>query len=117
VLYGSVMMNTIAKNLAAVLVFAVALSTGACATDEATAPTTDAIWVDATEIVSVDGHRSTELVGLGMSEDPVVVESSACECTTDDCVTTYIRDNLGCDLCIDISCADGSWRGGCVRCE
>jgi hypothetical protein len=117
VLYGSVMMNTIARNLAAVLVFAVALSTGACATDEATAPSTDAIWVDATEIVSATGTRSTELVGLGMGQDPVVVESSACACETADCVTTYIRDNIGCDVCIDFTCADGSWRGSCVRCE
>jgi hypothetical protein len=111
------MMNTIARNLAAVLVFAVALSTGACATDDATAPTTDAIWVDATEVASVSGHRSTELVGLGMGDAPVVVESSACACETADCIDTFIRDNIGCDVCIDFTCADGSRRGGCVRCE
>jgi hypothetical protein len=110
------MMNTIAKNLVAVLAVAIAVSTAACATDtEGVA--TDAIWVDATEIVSATGTRSTELVGLGVGQDPVVVESSACACETAGCVDTYIRDNIGCDLCIDISCADGSWRGGCVRCE
>jgi hypothetical protein len=110
-------MNTIAKNLVAVLAFATALSTGACVTEEATAPTTDAIWVDATEIVSATGNRSTELVGLGMGENPVLVESSACACETADCVNAYVRDNIGCDVCVDFTCADGSWRGGCVRCE
>jgi hypothetical protein len=111
-------MNTTSKNaLAAVLAFATALSTAACATEEAETTMTDAIWVDAIEIVGSGGIRSTELVGLGMSEDPVVIESSVCGCESSACVEQYIRDNIGCDLCVDFTCLTGDWVGGCVRCD
>jgi hypothetical protein len=110
-------MNTTSKHaIVAVLALALALSTGACATEVDT-ETADTLWVEGTEVVSKLGVRSTELVGLSLSDDPVVIDSSACACTNGACVEAFIRENLGCDLCVHIACASDGFVGGCVRCE
>lgn len=112
------MPNMISKHaLAAVLAFVAASSTGACATEDNDTDMPDMVWVDATEVVSTHGTRSTELVGLGMGEQPLVVDSSACACTTAACVDGFVRENIGCDVCVAFACADGGFVGGCVRCD
>jgi hypothetical protein len=112
------MMNTTSNAFAAaVLALATALTTAGCATEETSTDMPDLIWVDATEIVSASGARSTELVGLGMSPEPVVIDSGACACESTECVEIFVRDNIGCDLCVDFTCADRDWVGGCVRCD
>jgi hypothetical protein len=112
------MTNTTSMHArSAVLAFAIALSTAACATDDVETSTADTIWVNASEIVEVGGIRSTELTGLGMSDGAVIVEDSVCACDTNDCVEEYVRDRIGCDVCVHFTCLSGDRLGGCVRCD
>lgn len=38
-----------------------------------------------------------------------------CACETSDCVTDWIEEHVGCDVCVTLVCDDGP-TGGCVRC-
>jgi len=57
-----------------------------------------------------------------MDTEPVAVdeapidETSACACETSDCVADWVKDTLGCGICIDLQCADGRTVGACVVC-
>lgn len=42
--------------------------------------------------------------------------TSPCSCATTECVTDWVRDNLGCDIMVDITCEDGL-RAGIATCE
>ncbi len=39
-----------------------------------------------------------------------------CECDTQDCREAWIRDNIGCDVCIVTSCPDQAPAHACVYC-
>lgn len=109
--------STTTRTLLAVLALAAALSTAACATDDvrvvAQGDGTAAIALEARAYLGPQG-AATELRGLG--DEPVQLEGSACTCTSDACVADYIRDHVGCDVCVAFACEDGRRVGGCAAC-
>lgn len=49
--------------------------------------------------------------------DELLAPASVCECQTQQCVVDLIRDQFGCDLCMQFRC-DGDRRvGACVPCH
>jgi len=54
--------------------------------------------------------------------DPAIVAEAAgedvCACATVECVTAWIEQNVGCDVCAHALCGDGEGTvGGCVACD
>lgn len=43
-------------------------------------------------------------------------DTDACACADDTCRDTWVRENVGCDLCVALDCADGAHHT-CVACE
>ena len=82
------------------------------------AETADELSIDlriAYEFTDVDEQVFTDIYD---SEDgPETVEGSICECSTEECREQYVRDTMGCNLCLDVVCEDGSFSGACVLCD
>ncbi len=69
-----------------------------------------------------------ELVEVGVSMTPapdgpafqpvelgVAADGSACDCADDACVVDWIADNMGCGVCMRMTCGDET-VGGCLPC-
>jgi hypothetical protein len=67
--------------------------------------------------LSETGRGSTAVEALpGSQAESVELDSSACSCTTEACVTDWIEANIGPCVCADIACSDGTRLGACVAC-
>lgn len=70
---------------------------------------------EAYEIVYDDGVRVTDV--LDAEDGDVELPGSVCECEDNKCREAWVRENMGCNICLDVVCDDGSHSGGCALCD
>jgi len=78
-------------------------------------PVPSSVLPESTKII-VSAHENDDGVTVSAPEsNQFDLSDSPCACTTSECLSKWVLDNIGCDIIVDFRCADGQ-RAGFAQC-